>query len=489
MNTMLHTLKRLLFAIFSLTILTVVAAAQNTETLTVDSPITGEITGETYEQFYTFEATAGDTIIITMNAAEDGPTRLDSYLFLQNANGDVITQDDDSGGNLNSRIGPFTIPEDGTYTVVATRFQQQVGSSTGEYTLTLTAAEQTLINLGETITGTLSDEEPNDFYSFVSEEEATYELEVEWLSGEGNLGLDVRGMMGEYVGGIGADPFSTRNFTLVRLSAGQQVNFVAVRYVDPNNTSEQSSLEYSFTLTPIETQPLTFDGQSATLTGEISRDNTVDYYAFDAEVGAEISVTLNGQAEGDFAVDVYAPEGYSLFHGDTYYLNNGGPSGSALIAPTVIRTAGSYLIAVNNNNLPPEARSDESVAYDLTLTLSNVTALESGVAVEGTLEPQSNFYQRGYTYTGNAGESITVTLNALTQGSPVGFSIELAPQDVTSIEYRGFNASFNSSEASDVSYTVTLPYDATYLIFVNYAGYSPTPASADYRLMIESNGQ
>jgi len=67
---------------------------------------------------------AGKTYIIDMIS-----TQFDSYLMLQNANAVTLAQDDDSGGNLDSRIR-FQPPANGSYRIVATTFNGQVGAFT-----------------------------------------------------------------------------------------------------------------------------------------------------------------------------------------------------------------------------------------------------------------------------------------------------------------------------------------------------------------------
>jgi serine protease Do len=61
-------------------------------------------------------------------------TQIDSYLFLEDLNGNVLAQDDDSGGFPNARI-IYTPSYSGYYNVVATSFKQ---GETGAYTIYIT---------------------------------------------------------------------------------------------------------------------------------------------------------------------------------------------------------------------------------------------------------------------------------------------------------------------------------------------------------------
>jgi len=80
---------------------------------------------------HTIDLPAGKTYVIDMIS-----NQFDSYLMLQNASAVIIAQDDDSGGNLNSRIR-FQPPANGRYRIVATTFNGQVGA------FTLRVTEQT----------------------------------------------------------------------------------------------------------------------------------------------------------------------------------------------------------------------------------------------------------------------------------------------------------------------------------------------------------
>ncbi len=88
-----------------------------------------------YYDYYTFNGTAGQQIVISMNS-----TAIDSYLFLIAPNNQYIAEDNDSGGNRNSRIPTtgsfFTLPATGSYTILASSYN---ANEIGAYTLALTS--------------------------------------------------------------------------------------------------------------------------------------------------------------------------------------------------------------------------------------------------------------------------------------------------------------------------------------------------------------
>jgi hypothetical protein len=64
-------------------------------------------------------------------------TNFDTYLFLEDAGQNYITEDDDGGGNLNARI-VFQPTKSGAYRVVATTFDRLIPTQDpGPYTLTV----------------------------------------------------------------------------------------------------------------------------------------------------------------------------------------------------------------------------------------------------------------------------------------------------------------------------------------------------------------
>ncbi|MCS6835813.1 MAG: PPC domain-containing protein [Anaerolineae bacterium] len=106
------------------------------ETLSVERP-----------EFRTnFTARAGEVVVITMTS-----DTLDSVLTLLDASGAQVAFNDDDGGSLNARIGPLSLPADGTYTIVASSYSSTQGgqAESGAFTLILERASVTPLSLGQ----------------------------------------------------------------------------------------------------------------------------------------------------------------------------------------------------------------------------------------------------------------------------------------------------------------------------------------------------
>src|SRR5262249_43485834 len=67
---------------------------------------------------HTFAMKSGQKYTIDLVSTESG---WDNYLRLENAQGQQLAEDDDSGGNLNARI-IFTAPADGWYRIIVTSY-------------------------------------------------------------------------------------------------------------------------------------------------------------------------------------------------------------------------------------------------------------------------------------------------------------------------------------------------------------------------------
>jgi hypothetical protein len=102
-----------------------------------------------YTDRYSFSGTAQQQLVISQSS-----TAFDSYLYLRGPNGDVIVQDDDGGGSLNSQI-QIGLPSTGTYVLEATSYGE---NSTGAYSLTLgtRSCSTPTIGLGQTASGSLT---------------------------------------------------------------------------------------------------------------------------------------------------------------------------------------------------------------------------------------------------------------------------------------------------------------------------------------------
>jgi hypothetical protein len=100
--------------------------------------VTGTISNDIYQLRYPFQATKGVQVTVTMNAGT-GST-LDPMVGLVDAKNNLLGVNDDAAKGLKNASITVTIPEDGQYTVVATRSQEAQGTTQGAFTLKVDAA-------------------------------------------------------------------------------------------------------------------------------------------------------------------------------------------------------------------------------------------------------------------------------------------------------------------------------------------------------------
>lgn len=106
-------------------------------------PARGTISPSNTYDVYQFDGTAGETVSLSMSAVT---VVLDTNLYLIGPGGVELASNDDgdpvelglTGRTTDSRISGFVLPENGPYTVIATRYGNQYGGTIGIYELTMT---------------------------------------------------------------------------------------------------------------------------------------------------------------------------------------------------------------------------------------------------------------------------------------------------------------------------------------------------------------
>ncbi len=153
--------------------------------------VTGELTNRQFARYYRFEARTDDIVTIRMSRMTGS---VDSFLVLADAGLMELTSDDDGGGGQNALIDRYRIPADGTYYIIATRFEREEGQTTGGFQLELQSLGNAFeeipegaerIAYGTTVTGRIDEEVPERLYTFWGVEGDT--ITVSMNRGDGNL--------------------------------------------------------------------------------------------------------------------------------------------------------------------------------------------------------------------------------------------------------------------------------------------------------------
>ncbi|HEX3053177.1 MAG TPA: PPC domain-containing protein [Aggregatilineaceae bacterium] len=123
--------------------------------------VSGQLSNKSYFELWQFDGTKGDRVQITMT----GDGQLDPYLgLIEGASEQVLVEDDDSAGNSNAMI-ETTLPSTGTFVIVATRYDFDLGTSQGSYDLELAGGTGPNTNTSASTTSGAGEEvQPGVFY-------------------------------------------------------------------------------------------------------------------------------------------------------------------------------------------------------------------------------------------------------------------------------------------------------------------------------------
>ncbi|MBI1256776.1 MAG: hypothetical protein GC204_04850 [Chloroflexi bacterium] len=144
-----------------------------TGSLKLDDTISNTIDNQHPAVLYTFDGTAGMNIDVKMSKQSGD---LDAFLLVLDPKGREMARNDDlSTDNHDAGIHDLPLPENGTYVIVATRYGEQFGESTGDFDLSIRATEAGEIAVGlfsqptgynSLITGTLDTNNSEFIYTF-----------------------------------------------------------------------------------------------------------------------------------------------------------------------------------------------------------------------------------------------------------------------------------------------------------------------------------
>lgn len=108
------------------------------QAVTFGTPVLGVITSGQPFQTYTFTGQAGDVVSVAMNANSGS---LDPQVLILDPNGNMVAFNDDaSDGVTDSLVANLSLVLNGQYTIVATRYGQDIGGTEGGFQLTLSGA-------------------------------------------------------------------------------------------------------------------------------------------------------------------------------------------------------------------------------------------------------------------------------------------------------------------------------------------------------------
>jgi hypothetical protein len=315
--------------------------------------VINNITNMTPQVYYSFRANEGDIINISM-ARDAGD--LDAYLQVVDSNAFVIADNDDVPGSnsLDARISNLVIQKTGTYIIVATRYGEAAGTSTGRFILTLEEAQNSGIGnssltamdiqSGTPIEDQLDDTTPAKYYRFTAKQNDLVSVKLSRLNGSLDSFLVLTNAGGQEIASDddsgGGQNAALQNFVI---PADGTYYIIATRADrEQGKTVGRFKLEFqalgnAFDGVQPGVQRITY---GTTITGRIDDTTPEVLYAFRGEAGDIVTLSMN-RGDGDLDAQL------SLLNSDQKQLvldDDSGGGQNARIARYVLPKAGIYYV-------------------------------------------------------------------------------------------------------------------------------------------------
>jgi hypothetical protein len=426
----------LAFAVCLLVAMPLAVSAQDALPIEIGQSVDGELSDDVAEVQYVFTADEGTTIVATQVSSD-----FDSYLILLDAEGDEIAFNDDGAGNLNSRIGPFTLPDDGEYTLVSTSYAYRTRDETvdGEFTLTLEVFEADLVEYGETVQGEV-DGDSQVLFQFSAETgdriaiRATSDDFAPYVQLSDPDGYNVFSSGGDEVAAIGPYEIYADGTYTIALSDYYGSGALEGEYTLSINEVDAVLVELP------ATETVTFDAQTPFV-----------YLSFEGERGDLISVYVD--ADIDTTLIITDPYGYQLAMDE-----DSGPSFNPELEEVQLYDRGEYTVALS------VASSETDGTGEITIQRAELASLNEGAQEIGFgSDRQTNSLR----YTAPERGLYTFTITFDDEGfSP---SVDIV-QDGESLAY------VSTSYVQSLTFTFEIPDDGDVSIIINEYSYDNVDA-------------
>ncbi|NDJ60851.1 MAG: hypothetical protein GYB67_06980 [Chloroflexi bacterium] len=398
--------------------------AESAEAIRYGQPVTGSLSFAAPRAVYTFEALRGEVLAVTLTVTAG---TLDPVLTVLDPGGVVLDTRDDSAGARGVTLPPLTIPASGTYTVIVARFGMRLGSTAGDYVLTVervgvSSASGSALRYGDSIINSITDLSPQMYYSFRAERGDIVSVRMQRASGDLDPSLQIvypqpdrpAQVVAENDDTIGSNPLDAAIDNLLIQESGTYV-IVATRY---GQESGRSRGEFVLTLTASGQSGLGARADAAirlevgeAVSGELTPVRDVQFYRFEGRRDDVVAVRMDrtsGNLDPLIAIaDVNLNE---LIVDD-----DGGSGQNAAIQRFVLPANGTYYVIATRYQ---RADGTTTGGYSLTLerlgnlfdgVVESAPQLQYGSTITGAITPTET--QQLYLFAGAAGDAITISLS------------------------------------------------------------------------------
>ena len=160
------------------------------EEILYNQPTTGTLNTDQFQRFYRFSARENDVLDVSVVRSSGS---LDTFVMLQDLNGNTLFEDDDSGGGKNALIEGFRVPSDGQYVAVVMRYGAKGGDTQGDYRLQIDLTGSAFENVNEgiprllygtTVPDNINDADADSIYAFWGVKDEIITITMSRLDGD-----------------------------------------------------------------------------------------------------------------------------------------------------------------------------------------------------------------------------------------------------------------------------------------------------------------
>ncbi len=447
------------------------AAAPNAQATLYGKRQIGLLNGSTPAESWSFEGQQGDTVTVSVQATSGD---LDPVVAVYDAAGQLIaTGDDQQGLDANLRLA---LPQDGTYIAEARRYEGALGTTSGNYSLSVdlvyrsgSASEQWLV-YGDRVVSTVDGDQPGEQWSFTGEAGDVIHVDLQFAQDDSPLLLSL------------SDPAGTELATGIRdrgdaiidgftLPARGSYLLSVVRPGDARAAFSPYSLELD--LLDAQSQTLAQGGVLALdrpAAGQFTAVPATQLWTFEAAAGDSVALALT-RLRGLLSAQLtlVAPDGspittLSAVPGSTNTLTTG---------PLTLPLAGVYTLLVSGDEqaLGLTYRLWLQPAAPVLETAQVLAPLQDGFGTIDALAPQA-----AWTFEAQAGETLSLRVGAT--GGDLAPTLTLWGPDQRPL----MKGSASGTQASLLGFVA--PQDGTYRVIVGRSGGVAGSTSGTYRLML-----
>lgn len=475
--------------------------------LLFDEPVEGSINDQQFRQIYAFEGRAGQVINLQMARQSDD---LDPYLLLFTQAGDLVAYSDDARGR-DAEIAAQLLPADGTYTVIATRFGHEHGTTTGNYILTLSAvgtavvspastasstdsidnggaAAPTTTNVlryGDTILGEITDEQPYVIYQFAARRGDVINFSMTRINGDLDPFIDLFGPDGSYLLSGDDDDLGTLNAAITNFTVpADGVYYVqATRY---GRIDGDSSGLFSFAVSAIPVEQLGTRPSNARVVdipsiteSVVTAETQTRFFQIEAQRGDIISVIVTRTSDDLVPRVSILRSDLATVGGST--LNE--DEDTATIGGVTIQDDGVYYISVTRDG---GTTGETSGAFAMQLerrrsvVANGMIELVYGGQVIGTISDET--VQETFAFAGRAGDEITISMTRTNGDLDALLTLRDSDGKQLVVNDDGFGAGSDDARLADF----ILPADGIYVIEASRFERGDGETSGDYILQLSA---